>query len=212
MWLLATVMGCDDYQPGLQGLQTWEMFPFDGERSWDYISTDGAVPYKLIARSSAEAAELIGGTFVYTVTYETECLEDTGDCESGVVLYSLRWSSNTTDGVRIHGYDLGSGAEELDPPLTIALDEMLADESATTEIDGVTWTSTLMGLESCPIFLIADWDDCGHFVVEGDEALPIPGDWWATQGAGVAALELAGAEGQWQLSDFDCEGDCDGEW
>ena len=91
---------------------------------------------------------------------------------------------------------------------------MKKDEVAETTTGGVQWSSTMLGIEPCPIRLNAAWDECGVFelLADGFDGYPIAGRYWAATANGVAAFQLEGEGGQWQLSDLDCLGECDGKW
>lgn len=213
VWL--GLMGCKPPGIILQPTDLWDMFPFDGQRTWEYQSTNVDLPYKLIATSNLEPDKK-GNINIYTVQYWTECVGADPECVDGEVLYQIKWSSTVTDGTQIHAYDVGNGFIELDPPLLLAPEEgMLRDDVVETETGGQLWTSTYKGIQSCPIAMTAEWDQCAvlEVVTEGDGA-PIAGTYWVTRGNGTAALELAHEEGQWQLASIDCEPleDCDGTW
>lgn len=205
--------GCGGYNQEFGGSPVWQMFPFDGERTWDYISTDTALPYKTIV-TSVDEPEVVGGTNVYALTYVTECFGASETCVDGTVIRRMQWSSTVSDGVFIYSYDSGDGYVELDPPLHFAEDSAKKGDAIVTETAGATWTSTMQGIEACPIRLTADWPECGLFEVTVDvgEGYPLVGKYWATKGNGIAAFELATEAGQWQLSDIDCQGECDGKW
>ncbi|MEZ4236708.1 MAG: hypothetical protein R3F59_11245 [Myxococcota bacterium] len=188
------------------------MFPFDGERTWDYQSDDVTATYKLNVLSVGEF-ETIEGKKVYTLSTTKECVANDPDCV-GDLVYRMSWSSDPSNGVYIWGYDLGDGQVELRPPVQVAYDTMERDESVKTTTGGVVWTSTMRGIESCPIKIIAEWDECGVFEVaaDGGDSFPLAGTYWATAGNGIAAFQHEGDEGTWQLSDIDCQGECNGDW
>jgi hypothetical protein len=174
------------------GTDVWELFPFDGQRTWTYTSTDAAVGYRLVATSTGEGEDL-GDATGYRVRY---------DSDAGDALFELVWSSDTVDGVRVHEID---GVAQ-DPPVVVATDDMNRDDAVTSG----AWTSTFDGFVQCPIAMAADWPECGELVVAGEGSLA--GTWWAARGNGVAAFEPAGGSGRWELSSAACEGDCDGSW
>lgn len=209
----AVAAGCGGYNQEFGGSPVWQMFPFDGDRTWDYISTDTALVYKLIV-TSLDEPEVIDGRNVYTLSYATECIGVSESCVDGEVIRRVQWSSDVGNGVFIHGYDDGDGFTVLEPPLQVAEDTAKKDDAITTTTGGGNWTATMMGIESCPIKLTADWPECGRFEVTTDagDGYPVAGTYWATKGNGIAAFELATEAGQWQLSDIDCQGECDGTW
>ena len=168
---------------------------------------------------------IIDGLNVYTVDYDVECVANDPDCVTGTSLRQVRWSSSTTDGVFVFGYSVDGGAlVELSPPVKIANDEAQRDDFVETKSGGLSWKSTLLGVEECPIALNANWDECSVFEVtadanddgepEADAGYPVAGTYWMTKGNGTAALEIVTEAGQWQLSDIDCQPieECDGTW
>ncbi|HHO50379.1 MAG TPA: hypothetical protein ENK18_05775 [Deltaproteobacteria bacterium] len=196
------------------GITVYEMFPFDGDRTWEYISTDVDIPYKLIGKTVGEP-DVIDGKNVYTVEYTIECISDDPSCGDGEVLRRVKWSSTSRDGVHIHGFDSEGVVVDFDPPLQVATSSMARDDVASTSTAGATWSSTMMGIETCPVRFTEDWDQCGAFLIETDAAVggyPVAGRYWAVAGHNLAAIELDGDTGRWELSDSDCEGDCDGRW
>jgi hypothetical protein len=209
--LLALAAGCAGNGFTFQGTPVWGMFPFDGERTWDYLSNDTAATYKLNVTSVGEA-ERVNGNNVYTLTTLIDCLGSDPDCTDGELLYRKSWSSSY--GVHIWGYDVGIGKVEMRPPVQLAVDTMERDQVVETTTGGVVWTSTFLGIQDCPIKLIADWDECGVFelTVDGGDPFPVAGTYYATAGNGIAAFQHEGEDGRWELSDIDCQGECDGKW
>ncbi|MEQ1570963.1 MAG: hypothetical protein ABMA64_35365 [Myxococcota bacterium] len=205
--------GCDGYSPVFTGSPVWQMFPFDGEREWNYVSTDQTIPYKMVVTSDG-VAEVIGGENVYTLRYTKGCVAASEECVDGDLLYQLRWASNATYGTFVYAFDAGDGFQDFDPPVQITLDTMKRDDVVETSTAGANWSSTMRGIEPCPIRMSANWPECGAFSVEtdGGDGFPLAGDWWAVAGNGVAAFQLPSDTGQWQLSSFECAGECDGTW
>lgn len=210
--LLVLLMACKPYDPVFGGSPVWQMFPFDGVRTWEYISVDTELSYKLVATSLGEP-EVLAGTNIYNVEYSTHCVTTDPECVEDEVIRKVKWSSTVTDGAYIHAYDAGDGFVDLVPGVRLTYDDMSKDDVIETVVGNVTWTSTMLGIEQCPVTLSADWDECGAFLLEVSEGdgYPIAGTYWATVGNGVAALEIV-TESQWQLSDISCEGECDGSW
>jgi len=214
--LVVLASGCKPYAPSFVGEDVWRMFPFDGSRTWDYISTDTSLPYKVQATCDGQA-ERIKGKNVYTVQYAKDCVAISDDCVQGELQYQIRWSSDAVDGVFVHAFALGEDDfTDFDPPLQITSDTEKKDDAYTTSTGGASWTSTDVGTEACPVRVAADWPECAHWNVttDGGDGVPVAGDWWTVAGNGVAAYQLGTDSGQWQLSDFDCQtdADCDGTW
>lgn len=211
---LLLLAGCAGNGFTFPGTPVWKMFPFDGERSWGYISTDDAATYHLDTTSSGEA-EKIGGANVYTLVTVKDCIGSDPDCVDGDPAFRMSWSSDSVDGVQIWGYADGDGQYvELRPPIQVATAEMARGDTIETVTGGVTWTSTLDGIQECPIRLVAQWDECAAFTltVDGGPAYPIAGTWYATAGNGIAAFQHEEEEQRWEVYDIDCQGECTGEW
>jgi hypothetical protein len=199
------------------GSPTRDLFPFDCERHWEFISTDTSLPYKLIAESNLEPEKDSEGDNVYTVVYTKQCQSAGAECVPGDVVRKVQFSSPDGDGVSIHGYAEGGGPiVPLEPPVELTLKEQKKGEVVETESGGLAWEATLVAIEACPVKLTVDWTDCYRFdlVVPADETLgePIAGSYWAIGGQGIVALELVGETGRWELSSEDHQGDCNGQW
>lgn len=204
--------GCE--QPDQWTYSGWSMpdfFSFDGDRVWEYISTDATLPYILVGTLDTEY-ELLEDqvTRVFTINYTTDCVGADVACEEGELLYSVRWSSNSTWGTYIHGYSMAGGEPVvLDPALQITPPTMIKGESVTTDIEGTLWTSTLGEIEPCPVQWNVEWNECMRFDLEvgeqGDDAegsyFPIAGTYWVITGYNLVAFELDGDSGRWELHD-----------
>jgi hypothetical protein len=209
---------CQPQQPFVVpgGTQVWQMFPFDGEREWKYVSTDASLTYKLVANCDG-LAERLNGKNVYTVRYTVECVTASETCVTGERVFTLRWSSDTTDGVFIHAYSLGEDPFiDFDPPLQITYDDMNFEEVIGTETGGSYWESTMGQIGECPLRMAVDFGSCGTWTVTSSvgDGYPIAGQWWAVEGAGITAFQLSTDTGVWELAQYDCEPDneCDGDW
>jgi hypothetical protein len=148
------------------------------------------------------------------VEYWTDCAGADPECVTGEVLRRVKWSSDVLDGIFIHAYDDGDGYIDLEPPLHFAEKEMERNDAVETETAGASWTSTFRGIEECPIQLVASWPECAkmELTTSDGDGYPLAGTYWLTAGNGTAALQLATDNGQWQLSNLECEGECDGTW
>jgi hypothetical protein len=184
-----------------------DFFPFDGERSWTYESTDTSLSFRLVSTLVGEVGESDVGR-IYEVETARACAGTDPDCVDGELEHTLRWSSDGVAGVYVHGID----DADLDPPVRLTADQGWRDQTHTTDSGGRTWTSTIEGFEACPVAMSVDWDTCVRIRVEADgDGAPLAGTWWANAGFNVVAFEREGDTGTWQLSDQECI-DCDGAW
>ena len=152
------------------GISTNEYMPLDGVRSWQFENA-GTV-FDLQAEKTN--AETIDGTEIVTISYSKK--------EPAEKLASIDWSSN--DGILIHGYTItNQGGMEFEFPVALAKYKMLPDEIVETTTDGITFTSTLIGMETCPNNWIDEansWD-CLRFEITADSSassFPFLGEWW----------------------------------
>jgi hypothetical protein len=191
---------------GFGGFTMTEFFTYDGERVWEFINEDIYLDYILIAELSQES-ELLDDNFtrVYTIDYFKDCINTENGCVEDEFIRSMRWASNDTYGTFIHGYQLaGEDAVNFDPPIKITKTKMKREDSVQTESNGLTWTSTLIQLEGCPVQWAVDWDECARFELDdGDDDLatgsPVSGTFWAVTGYNVVAMEWPDEPGRWEL-------------
>jgi len=214
-FLLAPVLlGCGDPNDiAFGGTITWNMFPFEQGRVWEYVSTDRTLPYKLVAELEGKP-DVENSINVYTVSYNERCVSNDPECED-LERFRIRWSSTRGQGVRVHTV-LYSPTDivTFEPPLVVAEPRMQLAEEVVTSTAGATFTSTYLGLVTCDTNF-AGWNECGNFTIVSDQPereSPVLGTFWAAVGNGLATIEFAEDEGErWRLVDADC-GTCDGDW
>lgn len=183
------------------GYQMEQYFPFDGERTWEFVNTDTTLGYKLKATLDSTPT-MEGAQEVYSVTYETLCVgDDTTGC-TDTWLRDVLWSSDGIEGTFIWGYDTASGTTTYDPPLQITETDQLANSVVTTQTNGATYSVTFHGITNCPVVWTTEWENrCAQFTIDdggaGDE---LAGDLWAITQYNVVGLQLADDPGTWQLS------------
>lgn len=223
--------GCptkDQILPGGESL--YEHFPFDGVRTWEYISTDLEISYKLKGdmRADDPNPDVSADFNVYHIDYSTKCVAADPDCVDGALVRSIGVSSDVTNGVLIHSFVQGSVDISYDPPLVIAPRETKVGQEIETFTDGITWTSTLTGYETCEGIVNMQGDQftsancAAHIVLEdadsnADTNYGLAGEYWVSIGLGIIGLSLEGDDGQiWGLSKLECEESddrtCNGEW
>jgi hypothetical protein len=202
------LVGCVDHkdQFGYDGYPMDDFFPFDGQRSWTFTSTDDTIPYTVVGVLNTTPETAADGASVFTIDYTTHCLgEDTGCVDGDYRLRSLSMSSDQIRGTEFHGFDAEStGPVVLDPPVQITEDRGVPDDVITSDSGGETWMTTFDQIGECPVLMSVDWDQCIKLQIrdaDGNETSPLHGDWYAVTGYNVIAMQLMDDTGQWQLSD-----------
>jgi len=213
--LIALATGCAGNQlPPRGGTETELLFPFDGERSWSYKATDDTIPYSLVADLLPDVGKYDGNN-VYTINYVKDCFQNDPTCVDDELVFSLSMSNYAPQGVFINGYDDGFGYVPLDPPLQVAQREALLNDPVESEILGNrVFESTYLGNTSCEDHVLqrVAWD-CHGFEVSADNPLfPLTGTTYAVAGQGIVAFNFDVEDFEWQLSNSECAGDCDGQW
>lgn len=214
MFLLVLAMqGCNPQNTAYTGRSVSEYFPLYGTvREATFKNDDASIGDKLIVEKLSEA-ELADGTDVSTFEYYLE--SSTAKELHGTV----EWSSESSDGVRIHGYAEGSaGVTAFDPPISVSPTNdkwQTGDEPVCTETGGFTFRAELIGFEDCPVSWGPDWNDCMHLQVigcssgcdcEADESgYFFTGDYWqvATYGTAWKIDGDKAEEQKWNLLDVE---------
>jgi hypothetical protein len=195
--------GPDTGQYGYAGYVMEDFFPFDGQRSWEFVNDDASLPYKLTAALDPVYEEQNEGvTRVFTIEYAMECVSTDAGCEDGP--YRTRYvkmSSDSTYGTLLYGYDSeASGPVQFSPPVVFTDANSKVGQVEETETGGTTWTSTFSSIEPCPVKNTDQWDECVHFVLDdGGAGTPLAGEYWAVAGYNVVAMQLAEDAEKWQL-------------
>jgi hypothetical protein len=198
IFVLTSLLACNGGNPyTVAGFHMSEFFPFDGTRSWTFVSDDPAIPYQVFAELQPEPEVITEGDApldIFTVTYNTVCVGSDPACVDGPFRVSeMQWSSKTGKGVRIHGYATPDGGHvTLDPPFTLAGSMGKAEDAWTTEINGATWTSTFTKfVAQCPVLWSDSFVDCPQLDVDAAGA-PIGGTWYAATGWGLVGFAFEG--------------------
>jgi hypothetical protein len=207
--LTLTSCGTPAYQ--YAGYRTYEHFPLDGNRAWLYKNQnqDFMMTVEKLPEPSAQ-----GSKRIHTLRYAQE--------DPYRLMYSIKWSSDSTDGVEIHGYSVEDNptddGEEIDdtgvesdstggqwvnfiPPLQITEYQMAPGDVVQSSGGGVAYTSTFERMEGCPNDWRDDWD-CMKVVISSaaeDEVAPFVGTWhWATR-YGASLFQPPGEDYPWTL-------------
>lgn len=199
---LLALAACGDGTYGYSGRDMSDYFPFDGERVWEFVSTNPDVPYKSVAvLDPAYRQTEDGKTWIFQVSHHKECVTAGADCVTDEPLFAYEMSSDDSDGVLIWSYAGPDGQlTTFDPPLMVADSMMVAGDEVVTETNGTAYTAKFVGMEHCPIRWTDGWEDCAKISIsEANGAWP-SGDLWAISGWNQVAWKAAGQDDQWQLS------------
>lgn len=206
------LVGCTNQAPPLIPTEVWNLFPFDGERTWRYVNDDA--PYNLQGEIVG-SDQLPNNIRAYAVSYTKLCRFESKQCVTGDEVLNILWSSDPTEGVRIHSYSYEGVPVDLRPPLRIAPDATPPNIPTVTTTAGSTWTSVFTVITRCPSVATNDWS-CGVFELSSDApdgGVPLAGTFYAARGQGIVALDIAMDDyGLWENAESTCDGDCNGEW
>lgn len=215
----ALLAGCDQPEIENPGEPMWSYFPFDGVRTWEFISSDMSLTFKRKAAMRSTEPDVLDGVNTYPIDYHVICVQNDPDCVTGVER-SLSWSSDKVDGVYIWEWTEGQNPTVyFDPPLHVADAEMKVGEVLTTETAGYTFTSTLTAFEECPIRYQGGPAKCARITISDGDDDPetgkgLVGDYWAGTNYNIVGFQFPEDEGVWQLSSHVCD-DCaadNGRW
>jgi hypothetical protein len=193
--------------PGFNGTKLSDYFPMEGGRSATYVNADATVPYKL-EMEKLDQPEQIGERQVWTFEY----YED----ETFSLIAAVKWSNVSGDAAYIHAWAGADGVfTPYDPPISVTADNgyMHVGDVVTTDSGGVTWTSTYVGTEDCPVQWGLDWEDCAHMKISDGGADPsaadpatrpfFVGDYWVVPRYMIAWMDVRGYDDKWNLADYD---------
>jgi hypothetical protein len=184
-------------------------FPFDGQRTWEFVNDDPSVPYHVIATLDPDFAEREGGAMqVYTIHYTVACVGDDPACvdEGPFRVRSIQMSSDRAYGTLLHSVDLGSGIEVFEPP--VMLTDGMGDVGQLWETDsnGITWASVYAELGDCDVPYTHEWSHCLTLLVDDDAnaetrptAHPLHGEWVAVTGYNVVQFQWRDDPQPWRL-------------
>jgi hypothetical protein len=191
------------------GAQTYDHFPVDGERSWEY-KDDSRKLTLLVEKGSSTTVD---GAEKATLEYS--------DRDAGDLMMEIDWTSDVSTGVIIYGYRtfanfdalVGKGAAlkpedvTFDPPVQFMGKYMETGDVLETSTGGFDFVSTFTEVTGCPTIWSDEWSDadCYHFVLEdGDDDPntngPIVGEYWTLPRWGAALFQVDYFPTLWNLS------------
>ena len=157
------ILACGDgAQTQYTGYTPHKYMPLDGNRTWRY-GNDG-MSFELSVEKVD--AQLVDTTEIVTLEYAKH--------EPYELLATIDWSSDSIDGILIHGYTLtNQGGMEFDTPVAFADYRMVPGASIETTTNDITFTSNFIAVEKCPNDWVSEentWD-CLHFDISSDSNL-----------------------------------------
>ena len=203
--LLASVsllaLGCSGTSYEYGGYKTFEYFALDGQRAWEYVQDDSEVAWKLEVNKMFPVTE--------TETQEIVTLEYAKQ-DPVEYLFSVKWSSDSAEGIQVHDWEQDGAWVGPDSPVTIAEYQMTPGEIVESSGGGFDFATTFEGVESCPNHWISEdntWD-CLVFTIDdgdGDDmaGAPFAGTWWLAKGWGASRFVPTGYDEPWVLADGD---------
>ncbi|MES2640438.1 MAG: hypothetical protein V4850_13175 [Myxococcota bacterium] len=197
--LLLLVVGCTG-DTLMRGTNLASFFPTDGERRAEYVNAAaGDIPWTLIVEK-LEPTETIDGAELVTFEWSRD---DTGE-----LLGAVKWSSSSAEGIAIHAWSGPDGAFVVfDEPVQVADDAMISGDTLDTPAGGVSFTSTFVGFEDCPVSWGEDFEGCAHLSIDDGDGDPMTGplfagDYWLANEQGPAWMITTGYAEKWDLAYF----------
>ena len=208
------LLACTPSTTTYKGINIYNYMPLDGQRSWSYTNEESVSSDDTGSDNSRGidvvkiSEEQVDMTKLVTLEYK-----DNNQGEEGEPLFRITWSSDSMDGILIHGYELiGEEATVVDPPIQVTVSQGYPDTSIETSTNVGDFTSTFVGIESCPNQWVSENDDpweCAHFTIEGPDSAPFIGDWWSANTWAVSIFNLSSgplsSETNWVLTDTNWE-------
>lgn len=183
---------------GYSGFALYHYFPLDGQRSWEYVSDDFS--YKLVVEKTG--VERKRDFQIVQLDYS----EQDPATQEKTLDYSIKWSSDSTNGVLVHGVKVegqDTDWQTFDTPVELGKNVVKGDQT-TTETNGTTFTSTFVGVEDCPNNWVTDTWQCLHITIDDEGAgYPFSGDYWLAASWGPSRFTPTGQSNPWVLAKGD---------
>jgi len=180
-----------------------EAFPFDGNPTWELMNENTAVTYQLVGSLAQDRDD----ANIYTIRYAKRCMAVDPTCVDDELVRAISLSNDPNTGVYLHSVNDAGVETVFEPPLAIAAAEMFQNDQMITQTAGFTWTSTLVSTEECPVVITGGIaDQCLRLSISdggmGETNAGLVGEYWATAGYGIVAMDVASDEGRWELRDY----------
>lgn len=194
-FLAVMFSGCAGSSYQYAGYDTYEYFPLDGERMWEYATEDTAIDWNMEVEKVETQNK--GDTELVTLEYAKK--------DPIELLHQITFSSNAQEGILIYGYAI-EGGESVDfsTPVTMGAKQMSAGDKEKTKTDGVTYTAEMNGVQECPNLWVTDTWDCIHITItdgtDDETSPPFVGDWWIASNWGTSRFQHASMSEPWVLA------------
>ena len=189
--------------------------PLDGQRSWSYANEESINSEDTGTSSSWNtdvvkiSEERVDNMDLATLEYQ----EDSGSGEEGTPLFRVTWSSDSMNGIIIHGYEIiGEEPVVLDPHVQITTAQSFTESTIETSTNVGDFTATFEGIEVCPNRWVSENDEpweCAHLNIQGPDSAPFIGDWWTANTWGTSIFNLSSgplsSNQSWVLTNTDWE-------
>ncbi len=216
-WALA--VGCAPPQDNISGsaidMTDYFIYSSSAIQTWEFINRDPSITYQLIANQSEAVEETPDGQ-IFSVAWNLHCVSADPECVDRT-LKTVKWRVEQSRGVFLPGIVPAQGLPiDFAPEVQLALGEMDPGEFVVSNSGGFTFTATFDGFADCPVSWTgtSDWgDDCIQITLDDGDTNPatnpeIVGTYWAIVGFDVVAWQGEEDLDVWQLSKYECVGDC----
>lgn len=208
--LLMGASGCGGGVTSYSGTKMADYFNAESIVRSTYANEDQATVPDNLLLTQPVPSENVDGRIVFTLEQRMEDDNDT-------LLGGVKWSAPSGEDVWIHGWEDAAGTwTDFDPPIGVTdpSGNMHVGDFVVTETGGVTYTSTFVGQDDCPVLWTQDtWEDCVHMNIDdggGATSSADPasrpifvGDYWLVTRFFVAWMLTSGWDEKWVLSDYD---------
>ena len=189
------LLACTPPTTTYKGINIYNYMPLDGQRDWTYTNEETSNSEDTASSSwNINVIKILEEQADMTKLATLEYKETTED-EEEISLFKITWSSDSMDGIVIHGYELaGEDAVIIEPPIQIAEPQGYPENSIETSTNIGDFTTTFQGIEACPNRWVSEDDDpweCAHLIIEGPAGAPFIGDWWTANTWGVSIFNLS---------------------
>jgi hypothetical protein len=197
---LALLAGCHFSGEHDWGWDLGDCVPLDGSQlGWDYANDDNDDRLEVDKIGS----EVVDGREIVTLAHSLTNAEG-----ETTWVADVRWETDHTQGVFLHGYRDADGDRSFDPPVRVAEASNRPGDVLVTQSAGQTWTVTFEGFDGCATYWVPEWgdDDCAVISIDdgdGDASTNgvVTGEYRLVRTWGFAWLDLDAYDALWRLTD-----------